>query len=235
METNTKRLHPLLTAAAISVTVFSAVGIGAMTGLLPISHSTTAQPTPEVVSKAAETVATTPPIGSAAVQEAAGMPPASPASTPVRKPVKKHVAHASVPQSPYYAPSPIAQAPLPTPADAPKPVVPAGILGVVQSVQEISQPAEKSNGAGPIIGGIAGAVLGHQVGNGTGKTIATVLGAAGGALGGREVEKRARATKHWDITVRLDDGSYRTLTSDVAPYWHGGERVRLLDGKLNPA
>jgi hypothetical protein len=35
--------------------------------------------------------------------------------------------------------------------------------------------------------------------------------------------------------VRLDDGSYRTLKSDVAPYWHGGERVRLLDGKLTPA
>ena len=36
MET-TSRLHPLLTAAAISVTVFSAVGVGALTGLLPNS------------------------------------------------------------------------------------------------------------------------------------------------------------------------------------------------------
>ena len=31
--TRTTRLHPLLTAAAISVTVFSAVGVGALTGL----------------------------------------------------------------------------------------------------------------------------------------------------------------------------------------------------------
>jgi outer membrane lipoprotein SlyB len=226
--TTTKRLHPLLTAAAISITVFSAVGVGVLTGLLPISHSTTAQPTPEVVSKAPDTIVPAPPIGPSAVKEAAEMPPAAPASTPVRKPVKKHVAvaRASVPQPVEFTPPPTAQAPKP---------VPAGIFGIVESVKEVSQPAEKSNGVGPIAGGIAGAVLGHQVGQGTGRTIATVLGAAGGALGGKEIEKKVRSTKHWDITVRLDDGSYRTLTSDVAPYWHGGERVRLLDGKLNPA
>jgi outer membrane lipoprotein SlyB len=239
-EAVTKRLHPLLTAAAISVTVFSAVGVGAMTGLLPISHSTTAQPTPELVSKAPDTVVPTPPIGPAAVKEAAEMPPAATVSTPVHKPAKKHiaVARASVPepvaQTPQYFPPPSAQAPAPAPVEAPKPVAP-GILGVVESVKEISQPAEKSNGVGPIAGGIAGALLGHQVGQGTGRTIATVLGAAGGALGGKEIEKNVRATKHWEVVVRLDDGSYRTLKSDVAPYWHGGERVRLLDGKLNPA
>src|SRR3954467_5870307 len=37
METNTRRLPPLLTAAAISVTVFSAVGIASITGLIPHS------------------------------------------------------------------------------------------------------------------------------------------------------------------------------------------------------
>jgi outer membrane lipoprotein SlyB len=235
-----KRLHPLLTAAAISVTVFSAVGVGAMTGLLPISHSTTAQPTPELVSKAPDTAIPTPPIGPSAVKEASEMPPAAPVSTPARKPVKKHVAvaRATVPQpvaqAPEYFPPPSAQAPAPAPIEAPRPV-PAGILGVVESVKEVSQPAEKSNGVGPIAGGIAGALLGHQVGQGTGRTIATVLGAAGGALGGKEIEKNVRSTKHWEVVVRLDDGSYRTLKSDVAPYWHGGERVRLLDGKLNPA
>jgi outer membrane lipoprotein SlyB len=238
--TNTKRLHPLLTAAAISVTVFSAVGVGAMTGLLPISHSTTPQPTPELVSKAPESALPTPPIGPAAVKEASEMPPAASVSTPVRKPVKKHVAAARpaapqpVAQSPEYFPGPIAQAPAPAPIEAPKPV-PAGSLGVVESVKEVSKPAEKSNGVGPIAGGIAGAVLGNQVGHGMGKTIATVLGAAGGALGGKEIEKNVRATKHWEVLVRLDDGSYQTLKSDVAPYWHGGERVRLLDGKLTPA
>jgi outer membrane lipoprotein SlyB len=117
--------------------------------------------------------------------------------------------------------------------EAPKP--PPGILGVVESVRAIEQPAEKSNGAGPIIGGIAGALLGHQVGHGTGRTIATVIGAAGGALTGKEVEKKVNSTKHWEVRVHLDDGTSQTLRSDVEPFWHGGERVRLLDGRLTPA
>src|SRR5262249_18628689 len=37
METTPRRLHPLLTAAAVSVTVFSAVGVASLTGLIPHS------------------------------------------------------------------------------------------------------------------------------------------------------------------------------------------------------
>ena len=242
MEETTKkqRLHPLLTAAAVSVTVFSAVGIGAVTGLLPTSRSSTPSTT-ELVSQAP--AAPTPPIGADAVTEAREMPPAAPAETPVATPVKKPV-HKKVAKTKTRVAKPIqvaeapqaqgASVPPPPPAiEAPKPV--PGVLGVVESVREISTPAEKSNGIGPIAGGIAGAVLGNQVGHGDGRTIATVLGAAAGALGGKEVEKRARATKHWEIVVRLDNGSTETLKSDTTPYWHGGERVRLLDGRLQPA
>jgi outer membrane lipoprotein SlyB len=238
--TSKQRLHPLLTAAAVSVTLFSAVGIGAMTGLLPISHSTNAQPTPELVSKAPETP--TPPIGPEAVEQAAPqtaeMPPAAPAQTPVKKPAHKKVAKAKTAKPIQVAEAPQAQgAPVPPPPpaaiEAPKPV--PGVLGVVESVREVTTPAEKSNGAGPIAGGVAGAVLGHQFGHGGTNTILTVLGAAGGALAGKEIEKNVRATKHWEVVVRLDDGSTQTLKSDTAPYWHGGERVRLLDGRLQPA
>jgi outer membrane lipoprotein SlyB len=163
------------------------------------------------------------------------MPPAAPAATPVRKPVKKTVVSKAPPAAPPVAygdfgnAAPVAQAP--APIEAPKP----GLLGVVESVREISTPAEKSNGVGPIAGGIAGAVLGSQFGKGNGRSVLTVLGAAGGALAGKEVERNVRATKHWEIYLRLDDGSSRTLKSDVAPYWRGGERVRLLDGSLQPA
>jgi outer membrane lipoprotein SlyB len=172
------------------------------------------------------------------------MPPAAPVSTPKPRPApKKHVvAKASVPQ---YAPvterdfagtppppPPMAQAP--AQVEAPKPV-PAGILGVVESVREVSTPAKESNGIGPIAGGIAGAVLGNQVGHGNGRTIATILGGAAGAFGGKEIEKQVRATKSWEVTVRLDDGSVRKLTSPSLPFWHGGERVRFLDGRLTPA
>jgi len=34
--------------------------------------------------------------------------------------------------------------------------------------------------------------------------------------------------------VRLDDGSHQTLSSPSLPYWHAGDRVRFLDGRLQP-
>lgn len=246
MENKTPKagLHPLLTAAAISVTVFSAVGVGAMTGLLPHSFGSTkeAAPAAELSASAQPAMPTLP----SAAEPAAAMPPASAAATPApaHKPAaKKHVvARASTVQKPRATepdfaaapppppPGPVAQAPV----EAPKPV-PAGVLGVVESVREVSTPAKESNGVGPIAGGIAGAVLGNQVGHGNGRTIATVLGAAAGAFGGKEIEKQVRATKHWEISVRLDDGTHQTITSESAPFWHGGERVRYLDGRLTPA
>ena len=238
---NKQRLHPLLTAAAVSVTIFSAVGVGAMTGLLPISHSTNPEPTPELASKAPEAPApAAAPLPAPAAPEVAKdeMPPAAPAATPAKKPVHKKVAkHKSAPapvqvaEAPQAIPSPVPPPPPAAPVEAPKP----GVLGVVESVREISEPAKSSNGIGPIVGGIAGALLGNQFGHGNGRAVTTVAGAAGGALLGTKVEKDTRATKHWEIVVRLDDGSTRTLSSQAAPFWHGGERVRMVDGKLQPA
>ena len=47
MEANTKKgLHPLIAIAAVSVTLFSLVGIGAVTGLIPTSHSQSTQMQP---------------------------------------------------------------------------------------------------------------------------------------------------------------------------------------------
>ncbi|HWA37974.1 MAG TPA: hypothetical protein VG873_08935 [Burkholderiales bacterium] len=232
METKAVRLHPLLTAAAISVTAFSAVGIGAMTGLLPNSFGS--------AKEAAPLVAEAPLIQDKPVEvKPMEMPPAAPKATP--KPVKKivkAVAPVAVPapaQDLGEAPR-IAQAP--AAVEAPKPV-PAGILGVVESVREVKTPAEKSNGVGPIAGGVGGAVLGSQIGKEFGgkgfRNVLTVLGAAGGAFAGKEIERNVRATKHWEIDVRLDDGTQRTITSSTLPYWQAGSRVRFLDGALQPA
>jgi len=197
MESSKTRLHPLLTAAAVSVTVFSAVGVAALTGVLP--HSFGSSKDSAALSQAAPATALE------QVQEraappapvASDMPPAAPVTTPVKKPVKKHlVAKAPAPKAAPAAdhdfaaapppPPPATQAPAPVVAQAPAPA-PAGILGVVQSVREISTPAKQSNGIGPIAGGIAGAVLGNQVGRGDGRTIATVLGGAAGAFGGAAI------------------------------------------------
>jgi outer membrane lipoprotein SlyB len=209
METNTKKLHPLLTLAAISLTLFSAVGIAALTGLLPHSKGSVSEPTPV-----------------AAVQTPA--PEAMPAPQPVKKPVAakpKPVQHVAAAEVPAYAPPP------PPVAQAPQPIVKPGLLGIVQSVLEVEQKGD-AKGVGAVGGGLAGAVLGHNIGDHN--KLVTILGAAGGAFVGNQVEKQARATKHWELTVRYDDGTTQTFASEAQPFWHQGDRVRLYEGKLQP-
>jgi outer membrane lipoprotein SlyB len=227
--TNSRRLHPLVAAAAVSVLVFSAVGVAAITGLIPHSKGSVSEP----------------PL--AAAETPAAQPQAMPAPTPQpvapapAHPVKKHVAKApkaAVPPAPVayndvpaYAPPPPPVAQAPQVYEAPKPAAKPGVLGTVTAVREVQDKGD-AKGIGALGGGVAGAVLGHQIDHGN--KLVTVLGAAGGALLGNQVEKTARATKHWELTVRYDDGSTQVINSETQPFWHQGDRVRLYEGKLQP-
>jgi outer membrane lipoprotein SlyB len=233
METKA-RLHPLLTAAAISVTVFSAVGVATLTGLVPKSLG----------SHKEEAVVQLPQEVAKPLEPAITHPAPQPAPQAATKPVqKKPVARAATPKpatpvayNDYGTPPPpppFAQAPAQA-VETPKPVVQPGNLATIQAVREVKDPGE-STAAGPIAGGIAGAVLGNQIGKGHGsRNVLTVLGAAGGAFAGRAIEKQARGTTHWEIDVRRDDGQQQTVRSDVAPPYQPGERVRVVDGRLQP-
>jgi outer membrane lipoprotein SlyB len=90
----------------------------------------------------------------------------------------------------------------------------------------------EGSGAGAAVGGLLGGVLGHQIGSGRGNDAATVLGAIGGAVAGHQIEKSQRKTIRYEVTVRMDDGSYRTVTTEQSA-WRGGERVRLVNGTLS--
>lgn len=217
-KTNT-RLHPLLTAAAISVTVFSAVGVATLTGLIPQSVGSGQESVPAVETPAPK-VAEAPVV----VEKPKPVKPKVVRKAPAHKP-------APVASYPEYEPAPLAQAP--QVVEPAKPAAPVGILATVEEVKEVTVPGEHT-ALGPIAGGVAGAVLGHQVGGGSGKKIATVLGALGGALAGRHIEQQARGEKRWETVVRLEDGSQRTVQSTLQPFWHAGERVRFVDGTLQP-
>jgi len=221
METNTnvRRLHPMVAAAAVSVMVFSAVGVAAITGLIP--HS-----------KGDEQ----PPVAAATAPSTESMPAAAPAATPPA-PLKQHVAKAHkapvAPAQVAYAETP-AVTPPPPPAPTPiaqAPAVRPGVLGMVESVRQVEDKGD-AKGVGAVGGGVAGAVLGHQLDHGN--KLVTLLGAAGGALLGNQIEKTARATKHWELTVRYDDGSTQVFNSPDQPFWHQGDRVRYYEGKLQP-
>ncbi len=79
-----------------------------------------------------------------------------------------------------------------------------------------------------------GGLLGNQIGRGKGNTAATVVGAVGGAVAGHQVEKQVRADKLSQITVRLEDGSLRTVDQEGSSRWQVGDRVRLSNGSLQP-
>ena len=112
--TTTRSMHPLTAIAAISVTLFSLAGIGAITGLIPTSHS---QSTPaQATVPAAEPVkaaAATPPVKTVATPAPASVKPAP------HKPAAKSV-KAAVPAVKYEAPVQVAQN-VPPPGDGPPP------------------------------------------------------------------------------------------------------------------
>src|SRR6185503_16555505 len=200
METTTRRLHPLLTAAAISLTVFSAVGVAALTGVLPNSRGS---------SEPAQVIA---PEAQKPIEHAVSMPaPVATPAAPAAKPKPRPVARAAAPRAP--APAPVIAA-AETVKSAPLP----GAPGVIESVKEVEEPHDKTI-AGPVVGGIAGAVLGHQIGSGRTRTAATAIGAGAGILAGRAIEKRVRTDKVWETTVRLEDGSAQTFKSEAQPAW----------------
>jgi outer membrane lipoprotein SlyB len=88
--------------------------------------------------------------------------------------------------------------------------------GKVESVSAVQQKGE-GTGLGVVGGAVVGGLVGSQIGGGNGKNVATVLGAVGGGVAGNEVEKRARATTVYQVRVRMDDGTLRTVTQDTAP------------------
>jgi outer membrane lipoprotein SlyB len=102
--------------------------------------------------------------------------------------------------------------------------------GVVQSIELIKQ-GDSSLGVGTIAGGVVGGVLGSQVVSGTGQTAATIGGAAAGAYIGHQLEKgKGDVSK---FTIRMDSGTYQTLTQSTSTNFRVGDRVRIENGVLS--
>lgn len=142
--------------------------------------------------------------------------PAQEAAAPEAKPVEKPVARVAPKANPAPAPK-VAAAPV------------CQSCGVVESVRAVTKKGEGS-GVGAVAGGVIGAALGNQVGGGNGRKAMTVLGAVGGGLAGHEIEKQTKSTTVQQVTIRMDDGSVRTLEQTSAPAV--GARVQVEGSKL---
>lgn len=201
---------PIVKIAAGAVIVLCAVGVGAITGLLP-GVSSKEQAVPAIEAPAPATTAESsgasdmaPPAKQTAAKERA--------KTPVR--ATKQVAAAEPARPVKVAPPPVCRE-----------------CGVVESVKPVEVKGE-STGAGAVVGGLAGLIVGNQIGQKKGRTLAKIAGAAGGAYLGNEIEKNAKKAVQYQVTIRMDDGTQQTITRASDDGLTAGSRVKIIDGAI---
>lgn len=206
-ESTRRALHPLVAAAAIAVIVMCSVGVAAVMGWLPTPSATPHAEDPAVAQ---------------AGPEGANLAPLQPGAP-------APAARQPAPQARPAAPAPAAQ----PPAQA------CRTCGVVETIRQVQVPVKDNSDhlVGTIAGGAVGGVVGNQFGGGNGKTALTVLGAVGGALAGREVERNIRQQQtvtHYELTVRMNDGSARQFRSAQPFAFASGDHVRVENNQLLP-
>lgn len=160
----TRRIHPLVAIAAGAVTLFSLVGIAAITGVLPASYGSGAD---RVQAQTAQQE----------LQPSAKAQAAGTASTKslVAKPASKVQSAAAPAKAADTQPQSTAV------TSAPAPAAPT---------QTAQKPPPQNSPIGIGVGAVIGGALGNQVGSGDGKTLATIVGAIGGGYIGNEVAKK---------------------------------------------
>lgn len=224
--TNMRGTHPMVIIAAIAMTVFSLVGIGAVMGWIPTSNSSAASgitaaplhtPVNDPIRTAEAKIVEAPKPAPKAVPRK--QPVVKPATAPTQANRVEYTDNATVSTS---APTMVAAAPVKAPCHE---------CGTVESIREIEKPGQ-AGGAGAVAGGLLGGLLGHQVGNGRGRDVMTVVGAVGGAVAGHQVEKNVKKAKTYEIMVRFEDGSTQTIAQETAPAWRAGDRVRVVNNQL---
>ncbi len=132
---------------------------------------------------------------------------------------------------PHAAAKPVQVASASTTLAQPKPHCAA--CGTVVDVKEVTVKGEGS-GVGAVAGGVAGGVLAHEVFDGKNQGLATIAGAAGGAFAGNAIEKNVKTKKHYDVAIRMDDGSTKTIAYAEQPSWKPGDKVKVDGPKLTP-
>ena len=219
METNnnSKRIHPLVAAAAVGVLLVSLVGVAAMTGILPNSNSADSKKEAivalekEAADKAAE--------AQAAEEKAAEARAAEDKAELAARRKDDERQAAATKAAKRESDTKVAQAQI------------CYDCGRIESVRAVQTQA-KPSGVGVVGGAVVGGLLGNQIGGGSGKTLATVAGAVGGGYAGNEIEKRTNTATTYEVRVRMEDGKMRTFPYNQQPNWNTGDRVRVVDGYL---
>ena len=219
-----RQTYPFVIMAAVALTLFSVVGIGAILGWIPTSIGSS-EVKPAAVEPAKPEVNVAGPLAQGPAETAEAPKPAAPKRSV--KHARPRVAATSEP------PLQVARAD-PAPAIVPPPPVAAAVCrecAVIEEIREIEKAGEASGG-GAAAGGVLGGVLGHRFGSGRGNDLATVIGAVGGAVAGHQIEKNANKTREYQISVRYEDGSRGLFTQSTPPSWRPGDKVRIVNDTI---
>jgi outer membrane lipoprotein SlyB len=200
---------------------------------------------PAVTAPAPDTSATTAPVVVAPATQAPVVAQATPAAEPAPAPVHHTARHTTPSHSNSTTTSNSGSSGNTTVASTggstapvvnsapPAPAAPVcTTCGVVDSYDSV-QVAGSPNGVGAVAGGVGGAVLGSQIAGRHNKTLGGVIGAIGGGLLGNEIEKHQRTTTMYDVHVRMNDGSMRTVRQATQP--QVGARVSVEGNTLHSA
>lgn len=210
-------LHPVMWIAAIAITAFAVVGIAKLMGWVgtPVAKDTD----PLAVAEAPAAVAPAAEAPVAAPKEQAKPAAEAPAKKTVTKtPAKK--TETSTGGSDYAQGS----------GSNTQRVI-CSDCGTISAIRPVEVDAEGS-GVGAVAGGVLGGVVGNQFGKGSGKTAATVAGAVLGGVAGHKAEEKIRSKTVYDVSLRMDDGSSRTIRMEQAPVYGQGQHVRVSGNQL---
>ncbi|MBE9609068.1 glycine zipper 2TM domain-containing protein [Chitinilyticum piscinae] len=232
-----ERIHPVFLATAVVVMLTCAAVIAhqfgwigpqpvAATATAPLSASApalVAQASTPAPQPAATPLLATPAPSTEPVASPTSKPTARPTPRPTRKPTPR-------PQITPYPDQEVVIAP--TPRITPRPL--CMTCGHVVAIQPRTIPGEASP-LGAVIGGGVGYAIGNQIGKGKGKNVARAVGTIGGLLLGREIEKQARSTTVYDVSVEFEDGHSEVINYLQPPQFSVGSKVRReSDGSLSP-
>ena len=186
--------------------------------IAPVAAVSAFTPTPTSTPTSTRTATTAPKmlVAQADVDDLIEKPvkaPVKPAPAPVKKVVTNYPRPAPAPVpltysnangSPAYSPQPQRQV--------------CQSCGTVESVTPVQRSTKSEGpGMGSVAGGVLGAVLGNQVGHGNGRAAATLLGAVGGGYAGNAIEGNMKQVTVYQVGVRMEDGSRRTVEISQPP------------------
>lgn len=236
----TVRRHPLITAAAASVIVLSAVGTAKMLDLLP-DNSANAAVTAEIEAREladaearARAAAELRALEAEAAAKAAAEKAAADKAAAERLAAERAARQRQ--QQEQWRLAEQQQAAATTHRVSSTTGANAAVCtscGIVTAISE--QPGTTSapaTGAGAVAGAVVGGVIGNQVGKGDGRRVARIAGMLGGAYAGHMVEGNVRKGSTWVVSVRFDDGRVESYTYAEQPQAFVGMLVKAENGQL---